>query len=87
MAARRILGSDDRIYLFGRNGTTTVIREGNRFEELARNTLWESDPGTAEEADGAPGAARFSGPVLYAAATAGNRIVLRTGDTVFCLSQ
>ncbi|MGD8896620.1 MAG: hypothetical protein PVJ73_11350, partial [Acidobacteriota bacterium] len=33
------LGADGRIYVAGREGTTSVIRSGPRFEVLATNTL------------------------------------------------
>ncbi|REJ67417.1 MAG: serine/threonine protein kinase [Planctomycetota bacterium] len=31
----------DRVYLFGKNGTTVVIKDGSDFEVVAENVLWE----------------------------------------------
>ncbi len=73
----------NRIYLFGRNGTTTVIGDGNEFELLAENTLWKAEP-SKQPATGPGG---FGGPVLYAAAVARNKIVLRRGDRVYCIGR
>ena len=38
----------DRVYIAGRNGTTTVIKHGPKFELLASNTL--DDASTASPA-------------------------------------
>lgn len=75
----------DRIYLFGRQGTTTVIKTGNSYEELATNTLWEEEPAAAENAPSGPGG--FGGPVLYGVAVAQNKLVLRRGDRVYCVGS
>lgn len=69
----------DRVYLFGQHGTTTVLRVGDAFEVMAKNSLWETQA--------APDAARFGGPVLYGAAVAGDRILIRRGDRIYCISQ
>ncbi|MDW8224263.1 MAG: PQQ-binding-like beta-propeller repeat protein, partial [Gemmatales bacterium] len=37
------LGVDNRVYFFGKDGTTTVIRAGPRFEVLAVNRLWDDE--------------------------------------------
>lgn len=37
------LAVGDRIYFFGKDGTTTVIKAGPRFEILANNRLWDKD--------------------------------------------
>ncbi|TWT75266.1 outer membrane protein assembly factor BamB family protein [Allorhodopirellula solitaria] len=34
---------DDRVYLFGKGGTTTVIASGPEFKVLAENELWDLD--------------------------------------------
>ena len=79
----------NRIYLFGRNGTTTVIGDGNKFEVLAQNTLWALDPPKpAPAAEGGRGAPpSFGGPVLYAVAVAGDKFLLRRGDRLYCVSE
>ena len=82
------LAAGNRVYLFGRDGTTTVIRAGKEFEVLARNVLFESDGAT--EDTGTSGAEALPTPgasVLYAAAVAGKRIIIRTGDRVYCVAE
>ncbi len=74
-----------RIYLFGRNGTTTVLKSGPDFEKLAENQLW--DDGPAQPAAGQPDAPAFGGPVLYSAAVIGNQILLRRGETLYCVGK
>ncbi|MEM9381168.1 MAG: PQQ-binding-like beta-propeller repeat protein [Planctomycetota bacterium] len=78
-----------RVYLFGKDGTTTVIKGGDTFEVLAENTLWkeeepEPEPGPAE-GEGGRRRGNFGGPVLYAAALTKDRIVMRRGDQVYCV--
>ena len=70
-----------RLYFFGKKGTTTVIKAGNVFEELAVNDL-VTDALDDESASAAP--AR-GGRVLYAAAVDGGSIFLRTGNRLFCI--
>lgn len=35
------LGIGNRIYFFGKDGHTTVIAAGEKFEVMAENQLWE----------------------------------------------
>ena len=35
------LGAGDRVYFFGKDGLTTVLRTGPKFEVLAENELWD----------------------------------------------
>lgn len=37
------IGVGDRIYFFGKDGVTTVVKAGIAFEKLAENTLWDLD--------------------------------------------
>ncbi len=73
-----IVGS--RIYFFGKRGKTVVVRTGSRFEKLAENTLWEGGAAAA-------GTRPSSGRVLYAVAVAGDRLLVRTGSELVCLSK
>lgn len=49
----------DKLYLFGRNGQTTVIKAGTEWVELAQNELWDVDhppkPESYVETQGGPG--------------------------------
>jgi outer membrane protein assembly factor BamB len=72
-----------RLYFFGKSGTTTVIKPGSEFEQLAVNDLW-SDASTTPAG---PAGGGFGGPVLYAAATAGSQLVLRRGDIMYAVGR
>ena len=87
------VGIGDRIYFFGKNGVTTVLKAGNEFEVLAENELWTEDNPpvnnvpTAEEtsAERRRGVAMFSRPTLYGAAIVNGYLVLRTGSQLYCI--
>lgn len=70
----------DSLYLFGKNGTTTVISTGPKYEVIAENNLWEAEP--AKE-----GQPAFQGPVLYAASLTNSQLILRRGDRIFAISR
>lgn len=78
----------DRIGIFGKGGTVSMVSAGPTFDRLAENATWESavaDPA----AGGAPApAARGGGggPVLYAAVYVQDRLLLRRGDVLYCIS-
>jgi len=71
------IGVGERIYLFGKDGTTTVIQSGPEFKELTTNSLWKKEAG----------AAPFGGAVLYAAALVDSGLVLRRGDRLYKISR
>ena len=66
------------VYLFGKGGVTTIIESADELEEIATNDLWEA---TSQRA-GAMG-----GPVLYAATPLADSLVLRRGDTLYCVGK
>jgi len=66
------------VYLFGKAGVTTIIESADELEEIATNDLWEA---TSQRA-GAMG-----GPVLYAATPLADSLVLRRGDTLYCVGK
>lgn len=37
------IAAGDRLYIFGKNGTATVVQSGPQWRELARNLLWDPD--------------------------------------------
>jgi len=53
------LAIDDRIYFFGKDGHTTVLRAGDKYEVLAENLLWEPEAAApaAEKSAETPAAA------------------------------
>lgn len=85
------LGVDDRVYFFGKDGTTTVIRAGKTFEKLASNTLWNPDDqkpdetaaGREETPERRAAASNFSGPIQYGVAVAGDSVLIRTGNRLY----
>ena len=85
------IGAGDRVYFFGKDGTTTVIRAGNAFEKLASNTLWNPDDQQADDAatgreetpERRAAAANFSGPIQYGVAVAGDSFLIRTGNRLY----
>ncbi|MCS6775368.1 MAG: PQQ-like beta-propeller repeat protein, partial [Chthonomonadaceae bacterium] len=85
----------DRIYFFGRNGVTTVVRAGKRFEKLASNTLWTAEDAPLPEvsyaytprgatAPRAP-SAEYLDPIVYGVAVVDRAILIRTGTHLFCV--
>ncbi|QDU31441.1 outer membrane biogenesis protein BamB [Anatilimnocola aggregata] len=87
------LGVGDRLYFFGKDGVTSVLRTGPKFELLAENQLWDPaqlkvDPakGAAEDTEEKrEAAAMFSGPTQYGVAAVSGSLLIRTGDKLYCL--
>lgn len=87
------LGVGDRIYFFGKDGITTVIRAGAKFEILAENQLWDPEAIKPDPAAGAKedteerrrAAANFSGPVQYGIAALDGTLLIRTGEVLYCI--
>lgn len=84
----------DRVYLFGKDGLTTVVAAGKEFKVLAENQLWNLEdlkpetPATAETSEERRrAAAMFSGPTLYGYAVAQDRFVIRIGNQAFCVTK
>lgn len=83
------IGTADRVYFFGKDGVTTVIRAGGTFEKLASNRLWDPEPADADPAAGETtperraAAAMFSGPIQYGVAVAGDGWLIRTGNRLY----
>jgi outer membrane protein assembly factor BamB len=89
------VGIGDQIYIFGKDGLTTVLASGEEFRVLAENVLWSADqpptnhvPSPAEESEERRrSAAMFSRPTVYGVAIVNGAIVLRTGSQLFCVRQ
>lgn len=87
------VGIGDRVYVFGKDGLTTVLASGDEFRVLAENALWSPDQPpvnhapTVEEPteERRRSAALFSRPTLYGVAVVDGSIVLRTGSQLFCV--
>ena len=75
---------DNRIYLFGKDGSTTVIKSGPKFEQIAMNRVWAETKPETDEPTKRPS---FGGSVLYAAAVAGSDLILRRGDMLYRIGR
>ena len=78
--------------LFGKDGLTTVVAAGKEFRSIAENELWDPNAVAVDNADGAKesteerrNAAAFSGPTQYGYAIVGDKIIMRTGERLFCI--
>lgn len=72
------LATENRLYLFGQKGLTSIVDLANAAE-LSTCSTWE------EPADAAPAA--MGGSVLYAAVSAGDTLLIRRGDAIFAVRQ
>lgn len=72
------LATDQRLYLFGKSGVTSIVDLSNA-SEISTCTTWEQ----AEER----GANPFGGAVLYAAVASGDTLLIRRGDALFAIRQ
>lgn len=75
------IGVGENVYLFGKDGTTTVVGAGSTFEKKFTNPLWTS---SATPAQGPGG---FGGPVLYSGVMSDDCLLLRRGDKLFCVGK
>ncbi|QEG24301.1 outer membrane protein assembly factor BamB family protein [Mariniblastus fucicola] len=76
------LATKSGIYFFGKNGVTSIVEPNEKLKVVAENTLWKPDApkeNDKKEAESGPG----SGAVLYAAAIAGDTLVMRRGDILY----
>ena len=69
----------ENVYLFGKDGGTTVLKVGAEYQVVAKNELWKA----ALAGDGPS----FGGPVLYAAVAADSVLLLRRGDRLFAVHK
>lgn len=71
------IGIGDRVYVFGKSGSTMVLATGPEEKVLAENKLWEADGG------GGPGG--FTAEIQYGVAVAETGLVVRTGSRLFMI--
>ena len=89
------VGLGDRVYIFGKDGLTTVLAPGPQFKVLAENPLWPPDapptnniPSPEDESEERRrAAAMFSRPTVYGIAIINGSIILRTGSQLFCVRE
>lgn len=89
------LGVGEYVYFFGKDGMTTVLKAGPKFEVVAENQLWDPaavKPDLAriareETEERRKAAATMSGPTQYGVAAVGESLLVRTGDVMYCLKK
>lgn len=100
------IGVGNRIYFFGKDGTTFVVASGREFEILAENQLLKGatkkgkedvfirEKRTHESAslnrspNGRTGMKnKFANSIQYGFGISGNSILIRTGNTVYCVRR
>ena len=72
--------SGDKLYIFGYKGTTSVVSLADG-KEIASNRCWDAT-GPGGKTPGFGG-----GNVLYAAAIAGDRLIIRRGDKMYAIGK
>jgi len=84
----------DRIYLFGKDGLTTVLKAGREFQVLAENVTWDparlpAESPMPQEAsqERRQASAMFSRPTLYGYAVTPDAIYVRVGNAILCCRQ
>ncbi|MEC9091650.1 MAG: PQQ-binding-like beta-propeller repeat protein [Planctomycetota bacterium] len=77
------IGVGSQVYLFGKDGTTTIVDSGSEFKKIATNPLWEDE--NSRPRDDASESAGFGGRVLYSGVVASKVLLLRRGDRLFCV--
>lgn len=85
------LAVGNRIYFAGQSGTTSVVQAGREPRKLAQNRLWPDTP-QAEATDAAGSerghtSAQQPPQVQYAIAAVPGRLLIRTGDTLYCIAR
>ena len=73
------IGIGDRVYFFGKDGTTSVLQAGPEKKVLAENRLWVS------AGEGGPGG--FNGEIQYGVAPTAKGFVIRTGSRLFLVGE
>jgi outer membrane protein assembly factor BamB len=76
------IGIKDRVYVFGKDGTTTVLQAGPEKQVLAENRLWVSAAN-----GGGGGRGGFGGEIQYGVAPTPHGFVIRTGTRLFLVGK
>lgn len=80
------IAADGRIYFFGRNGTTTVVKAGPKFEKVASHKLWE--PASKKDETKTEGRGEMSlDPIIYGVAADNTAFYVRTGTKLFRIGK
>lgn len=84
----------DRVYFFGKDGVTTVLKAGREFQVLAENVTWDAESLPDESpmpeestAERRQASAMFSKPTLYGYAITTTALHIRVGNAILCYRQ
>jgi hypothetical protein len=82
------IAAGDRVYFFGKDGRTTVLKAGPEYEVVAVNRLWDptDKPAPTATSDGPAGkgpAPEYLDPIVYGAAAADGSLFVRTGTRLY----
>lgn len=79
------VAAGDRVYCFGKDGVTTVVKAGAEFEKVASNRLWEgkAKPKADPAKPGDTGGGESGDPILYGVAATDGAFLVRTGTTLY----
>ncbi|MBI2807722.1 MAG: PQQ-binding-like beta-propeller repeat protein [Planctomycetes bacterium] len=79
------VGAGGRVYFFGKDGTTTVIKSGPSFVKVASNVLFETDgPGRPGNSASVSGQGDYNlASVLYGVAVVDGAIYVRSGTALY----
>lgn len=79
------IAAGDHVYFFGKDGVTTVLRAGAKFEKVARNELWDPRESVQAKGGGRPYPFGQLDPLLYGVAAADGAFYFRTGTRLYCV--
>ena len=79
------LANANHVFLFGKDGATTVLTSSDQWEVASLNKLWQEKSESEQGTEGGRG--NFGGPVLYAATPLSKSILIRRGDALFRVGQ
>lgn len=89
------LAVDGRVYMFGKDGLTTVLAAGPEFKILAENQLWDPNSIKTDQSiidretdpKRRAGAAMHAKPEIYGVAGVTGSLLIRTGNRLFCVRE
>ncbi|MEZ6139555.1 MAG: PQQ-binding-like beta-propeller repeat protein [Zavarzinella sp.] len=80
------VAAEGKIFCFGKNGTTTVLKAGKEFDLLATNKLW-ADAKSADAPEQKGGFGSYGDPILYGVAVADHSFFVRSGTQLIRISK
>ncbi len=93
------IACDNRIFLFHKDGTTTVFEHGSAMRKLASNRLWKADapplpdrnydyePQGPKDTRPAKPARSYLDPLVYGVVAIDHTFVVRIGTHLYCVSS